>query len=254
VSEFDEPTVAIIKHTNPCGVGSAQTLSEAYGRAFATDRKSSFGGIVAMNRELDLETAERIDEVFTEVIVAPRFPETVLDFLRRKKDRRVVRMTAEPSTQDELEIRSVPGGLLLQEHDRTRAEHETFTVVSARKPTEKELKSMLYAWRVVKHVRSNAVVYATTDRTLGIGAGQMSRVDSVRLAARKAADAGLDLHGSALASDAFFPFADGLMEGTTTGASAVIQPGGSIRDHEVIRAADDNHIAMVFTGRRHFKH
>ncbi len=254
VAEFDEPTVAIIKHTNPCGVGSGATLIEAYARALATDSKSAFGGIVAMNRPLDRDAAEKMNEIFTEVIVAPGFPESVLEFLKKKKDRRLIRTAADLRALDELELKSVPGGLLVQDVDRARIPKDNLRVVTKRKPTEEELKAMLYAWRVAKHVKSNAIVYARSDRTIGIGAGQMSRVDSARIAAQKAVEARLDVKGTAVASDAFFPFADGLLEAVKAGSTAVIQPGGSIRDEEVIRAADDNTIAMVLTGIRHFKH
>jgi len=254
VAEFDEPTVAIVKHTNPCGVGSGVTLLEAYAKALATDSKSAFGGIVAMNRPLDHEAAERINEVFTDAIVAPGFPEPVLEFLKKKKDRRLVRVTADLRSLDEFEVRSVPGGLLVQDSDRARLTRDDFKVVTKRKPTEEETKSMLFAWRVAKHVKSNAIVYARTDRTIGIGAGQMSRVNSARIAAHKAVEAGLNPNGTAVASDAFFPFADGLLEAVKVGSTAVIQPGGSVRDEEVTRAADEHNIAMVFTGIRHFKH
>ena len=254
VEEFDEPTVAIIKHTNPCGVGSGVTLLEAYSRAFATDTKSAFGGVVAMNRTLDSETAAKINEVFTEVVVAPGFPESVLEFLKKKKDRRLIRVSGTVRSRDELEIRSVPGGLLVQSPDRDPLVEESLRVVTQRKPTDQEMAALMYAWRVVRHVKSNAIVYARADRTMGIGAGQMSRVDSSRIAAQKAVEAGLNLKGTAVASDAFFPFADGLLEAVKAGSTAVIQPGGSVRDAEVIRAADENNIAMVFTGIRHFKH
>ncbi len=254
VAEFDEPTVAIIKHTNPCGVGSGSTILEAYSKALATDMKSAFGGIVAMNRPLDLEAAERIDGIFTEVVIAPGFSADVLEFLKKKKDRRLIRIAADLRALDELEIKSVPGGLLIQDSDRARITKDSLKVVTRRKPTEEELRAMMYAWRVAKHVKSNAIVYARTDRTVGIGAGQMSRVDSSRIAAQKAIDAGLSVKGTAVASDAFFPFADGLLEAVRAGSTAVIQPGGSIRDEEIIHAADDNKIAMVFTGIRHFKH
>lgn len=254
VTEFDEPTVAIIKHTNPCGVGSGATLVEAYIKALATDSKSAFGGIVATNRPLDQEAAEEIGKIFTEVVVAPGFPEPVLEFLKKKKDRRLIRIAADLRALNELEIKSVPGGLLVQDSDKARFTHDSLKVVTKRKPTEEEMKAMIYAWRIAKHVKSNAIVYARTDRAIGIGAGQMSRVDSSRLAAQKAVDAGLVVKGTAMASDAFFPFADGLLEAVKAGSTAVIQPGGSVRDEEVIGAADDNNIAMVFTGIRHFKH
>jgi phosphoribosylaminoimidazolecarboxamide formyltransferase/IMP cyclohydrolase len=254
VAEFDEPTVAIIKHTNPCGVGSGATLLEAYTKALATDSKSAFGGIVAMNRPLDLAAAEEINKIFTEVVVAPGFPEPVLDLLKKKKDRRLVRIAADLLALNELEIKSVPGGLLVQDSDKASVTRDSLKVVTKRKPTDEETKAMMYAWRIAKHVKSNAIVYARTDRAIGIGAGQMSRVDSSRIAAQKAVEAGLVAKGTAVASDAFFPFADGLLEAVKAGSTAVIQPGGSIRDEEVIYAADENDIAMVFTGVRHFKH
>jgi len=254
VAEFDEPTVAIVKHTNPCGVGSAATLAEAYTKAFATDTKSPFGGIVAVNRPLDLETAQRINEIFTEVILAPDFPADVLEYLKKKKDRRLLRVAVDLRTHAGLEARAVPGGFLVQDTDRVRAGEDGFRVVTKRQPTPREFDALRFAWRVVKHVKSNAIVYTLADRTLGIGAGQMSRVDSAKIAVQKAADAGLSLQGSAVGSDAFFPFADGLMEAVQAGSTAVIQPGGSVRDEEVITAADDHDVAMVFTGRRHFKH
>jgi phosphoribosylaminoimidazolecarboxamide formyltransferase/IMP cyclohydrolase len=256
VLEFTLPTLAIIKHNNPCGVASADTLLDAWNKAFATDVKSPFGGIVAVNRPLDLPAAEAINQIFTEVIIAPEYPEEVLELLRRKKDRRIVRVDfsklAEALAQPQL--RSVAGGVLVQGYDGALIGADGVSVVTRREPTGEEKAAMEFAWRVAKHVKSNAIVYASADRTLGIGAGQMSRVDSAMIAARKAAIAGLDLRGSAVASDAFFPFADGLMEAVEAGASAVIQPGGSIRDQEVIDAADANGLAMAFTGMRHFRH
>lgn len=254
VTEFDEPTVAIIKHTNPCGVGTAATLREAYAKAFATDTKSPYGGIVAVNRPLDTDAAQKINEVFTEVIIAPGYPENVLEFLRKKKDRRLIRVADDLRERRGLDVRSVPGGFLVQRPDSGQAADEQFRVVTKRQPTDAEIEALRFAWRVAKHVKSNAIVYAALDRTLGIGAGQMSRLDSARIAAMKAKEAGLNLNGSVVASDAYFPFADGLLEAIHAGSTAVIQPGGSIRDEEVIRAADENNIAMVFTGIRHFRH
>jgi phosphoribosylaminoimidazolecarboxamide formyltransferase/IMP cyclohydrolase len=254
VADFEEPTVAIIKHSNPCGVGSSGTLADAYAKAFTTDKASSFGGIVAVNRVLDMEAAQRINEVFTEVIIAPEYPGEVLEFLRKKKDRRLIRVTPRFQPYAGLQMRAVPGGLLVQDHDAIRPEAEQFNVVTKRAPTEQEIKAMRFAWRVAKHVKSNAIVYAREDRTLGIGAGQMSRVDSSRIAAMKAREAGLDVTGSAVASDAYFPFPDGLLAAVEAGSTAVIQPGGSVRDGEVIAAADAHGIAMVCTGTRHFRH
>ncbi len=253
-SEFEKPSVIIVKHNNPCGVGSAETVEEAYAKALATDAKSAFGGIVVLNRPLTLAAAEKINDLFTEVIVAPAFAEGVLDFLKRKKDRRLIQQMIDVRSAKEFDIRGVVGGLLVQEQDQLRIKRDDLRTVTHRKPTDHDLDAMLFAWRVVKHVKSNAIVYARGDRTLGIGAGQMSRVDSSRIAAMKAADAGFDLAGCAVASDAFFPFADGLLEAIRAGATAVIQPGGSVRDEEVISVANENNVAMVFTGVRHFRH
>ncbi|MBI1806848.1 MAG: bifunctional phosphoribosylaminoimidazolecarboxamide formyltransferase/IMP cyclohydrolase [Ignavibacteria bacterium] len=254
VEEFDDPTVVIIKHTNPCGVGSAPALADAYTKAFATDTKSAFGGIVAVNRVLDMSTAQQVDKVFTEVIIAPGFSDGVLEFLRKKKDRRLVKQRAALRSQTQLVIKQIAGGVLLQTPDDLGFIPEQLTIVTKRAPTDNERASMMFAWRVAKHVKSNAIVYARTDCTVGVGAGQMSRFDSSRIAVLKAQEAGLELRGTAVASDAFFPFADGLLEAVKAGATAVIQPGGSVRDEEVIKAADDNNIAMIFTGVRHFKH
>jgi len=254
IAEFDEPTVAIVKHTNPCGVGSAATLAEAYDKAFATDTKSPFGGIVAVNRPLDLAAAEKINAVFTEVVIAPEYPPEVLAFLQKKKDRRILRCSVDFRAQRRHDVRSVPGGFLVQESDMPGMSREEFRVVTKRAPTADEECALRFAWCVTKHVKSNAIVYATADRTLGVGAGQMSRVDSARIAAEKAAEAGLSLAGSVVGSDAFFPFSDALLEAVRAGSRAVIQPGGSVRDAEVIAAADEHDIAMVFTGTRHFRH
>lgn len=254
VAEFDEPTAAIIKHTNPCGVGSALNLAEAYKKAFSTDTKSAFGSIVAVNKVLDIATAEIINNIFTEVVVAPSFADGVVDFLKRKKDRRVILSKMEAETFDGLDVKSIPGGLLVQTSDNRRLKPEELKVVTKRKPTPEEIAAMMFAWRVAKNVKSNAIVYALSDRTIGIGAGQMSRVDSAQVAARKAAAMGLSVQDTAVASDAFFPFADGLLEAIHAGSTSVIQPGGSVRDEEVISAADKHNVAMVFTGIRHFKH
>ncbi len=254
VAEFDEPTIVIVKHNNPCGVGSGKTLTEAYKKAFATDQKSAFGGIVAMNAPLDLETSKLINQIFTEVIVAPYFDDGVLDMLKQKKERRIIKQIRQLKNYNELIIKNIVGGVLVQTPDNLLVGTDDIKVVTKRAPTEYEREAMLFGWKVAKHVKSNAIVYARPDRTIGIGAGQMSRFDSSRIAALKAQEAGLDLRGTAVASDAFFPFSDGLLEAVKAGATAVIQPGGSIRDTEVIKAADDNNIAMVFTGLRHFKH
>jgi phosphoribosylaminoimidazolecarboxamide formyltransferase/IMP cyclohydrolase len=252
VTEFDEPTVAIIKHTNPCGVGSAETLADAWEKALATDKQSAFGGVIASNRAVDGELAEKIAEIFSEVIVAPDFLAVALEILRKKKNLRLVKMAGSP--RENLEWRTVSGGILAQEADTRLVSATDFKRVTRRKPTEAEERAMLFAWRVAKHVKSNAIVFAGENRTLGIGAGQMSRVDSVKLAAWKAREAGLDLRGSACASDGFFPFADGVTAAAESGATAVIQPGGSVRDEEVIAAANERNLTMVFTGIRHFRH
>ncbi len=260
IDEFADapPTVAILKHTNPCGVASAQTLAEAYDGAFATDRQSPFGGIVVVNMALDMATAERIDSVFTEIIIAPDFEEGVLPFLMQKKNRRLLRQTAAARTDGAPDIRSVAGGLLVQDRDPVLEDAETLrgllNVVTKRFPTDAEWRDLDFAWRVAKHVKSNAIVYAGRGRTLGIGAGQMSRVDSSEIAVAKSQKSELDLRGSVVASDAFFPFADGLLEAARHGVTAAIQPGGSIRDEDVIAAADTHDMAMVFTGKRHFRH
>jgi len=252
VAEFDAPTVVIIKHTNPCGVGSADTLEEAYRKAFATDTKAPFGGIIAVNRSLDMKAAAAMNEIFTEIILAPSFDPGVLEFLMKKKDRRIVQIMH--SSHDGYDVRSVSGGLLVQTRDTARITHEQLKVVTQRQPSPQELEAMLFVWKVAKHVKSNAIVYGAVDRTLAVGAGQMSRIDSSKIAVWKSKESNLSLKGSVVASDAFFPFADGLLEAVSAGATAVIQPGGSIRDEEVIKAANDHNIAMVFTGIRHFKH
>ncbi len=253
VAEFDEPTVVILKHTNPCGVGSASTLQDAYRKAFATDTKAPYGGIIAVNRPLDMSAAQAMSEIFTEIILAPSFEPGVFEYLMKKKDRRIIQILS-AQKKNELDIRSVPGGVLVQNKDTARVISSELKVVTKRAPTADEMSAMLFAWRVVKHMKSNAIVYCVKDRTLGVGAGQMSRVDSSKIAVWKSKESNLSLEGSVVASDAYFPFADGLLEAVSAGATAVIQPGGSIRDEEVIRAADENNIAMVFTGIRHFKH
>jgi len=253
--EFDDPTVVIIKHTNPCGVGSATTLVEAWAHAFATDTVSPFGGIVAVNRQVDLAFAETVHGIFTEVIIAPSYTPEALALLQKKKDRRLMTVSYDALRASiGTEIRSVAGGYLVQSSDAALLDTEALRVVTSRTPTNHEHAAMLYAWKIAKHVKSNAIVYASHDRSLAIGAGQMSRVDSARIAVRKAQDAGIDLAGCAVASDAFFPFADGLLQAAEAGATCVIQPGGSIRDQEVIDAANAQGLAMMFTGMRHFKH
>jgi phosphoribosylaminoimidazolecarboxamide formyltransferase/IMP cyclohydrolase len=252
VAEFDEPTVAIIKHTNPCGVGSAATLLEAWQLAYATDKQAPFGGIIAVNRPLDAAIADTIAEIFSEVIVAPDFLPDALAILQKKKNLRLIKQASVGSSQ--FSVRSVTGGVLLQERDTRLVSAADLKVVTKREPTQSERHAMLFAWRVVKHVKSNAIVFAAEGRTLGIGAGQMSRVDASKLAVWKAGEAGLSLKGSVAASDAFFPFPDGVIVAAEAGATAVIQPGGSVRDAETVVAANDRNMAMIFTGIRHFRH
>ncbi|MBU3664956.1 MAG: bifunctional phosphoribosylaminoimidazolecarboxamide formyltransferase/IMP cyclohydrolase [Chthoniobacterales bacterium] len=254
IGEFDAPTVAILKHTNPCGVGSDDDdLCAAWEKAFATDRQAPFGGIIICNRPLTAPLASAIAEIFSEVIIAPDFEPEARALLQKKKNLRLMllRGLPQPAPRD---VRSVIGGVLVQDHDASSEKPEASQVVTARPPTQSELRAMEFGWKVVKHVKSNAIVFAGPDRTLGIGAGQMSRVDSVRIAVWKAGEAGLSLRGSAVASDAFFPFPDGLVSAAEAGAVACIQPGGSVRDAEVIAAADARKMAMVFTGKRHFRH
>lgn len=246
--------VAIIKHTNPCGVGTGETLLAAWEKALATDREAPFGGIIAVNRTLDLPLAEAIAEIFTEIIIAPDFTPDALALLQRKKNLRLLRALRPVSAAREIVLRSVPGGVLAQEADRSPLAAEEWRVVTRRAPSAGEERALRFAWRVVKHVKSNAIVYAGVDRTLGVGAGQMSRVDSSRLAVWKAQNVGLSLQNSVVASDALFPFADGVQAALAAGATAIVQPGGSLRDEEVIAAADAAGAAMVFTGRRHFRH
>jgi len=258
IHEFRRPAVAILKHTNPCGVGAdSEDLRAAWEKAFETDRQAPFGGVIVCNRPLTLSMARVISEIFTDVIIAPDFETEARALLKKKKNLRLIEMSE--SYRDclkETVIRSAPGGLMVMDADPValgldRIEEK---VVTQRPPTAEEIEAMRFAWRVVKHVRSNAIVFATSDRTLGIGAGQMSRVDSCRIAVWKAEQAGLSLKGSVVASDAMFPFADGLISALDAGATAAIQPGGSVRDEEVIAAANERDAAMVFTGVRHFLH
>jgi phosphoribosylaminoimidazolecarboxamide formyltransferase/IMP cyclohydrolase len=254
IGEFERPTVAILKHTNPCGLGSAETLIEAWEKAYATDRQAPFGGIIIVNRTLEGDLAARIADIFTEVIIAPRFSDEALAILGKKKNLRLM-IAKEGLGADALrEVRSVVGGVLVQDRNRTLGDRSSFRVVTKRQPSTAEWDAMMFAWKVCKHVKSNAIVYCRGEQTLGIGAGQMARVDSSKIAVWKAGEAGLDLKGSVVASEALFPFADGLIAAADAGASAAIQPGGSVRDEEVIKAADDRGMAMVFTGIRHFRH
>lgn len=257
ISEFvsDPATLAILKHTNPCGVGQGANLKQAWDKAYATDRQAPFGGIIAVNRPLDLAVAEAISEIFSEVIVAPEFTPEALALLQKKKNLRLLKMLKSPSENQPWDVRSVGArSFLLQQKDLVKTTEQTLRIVTRRKPTQNELDAMLFGWRVVKHVKSNAIVYADAGRTLGVGAGQMSRVDASRIAVWKAGEAKLPLQGSVVCSDAFFPFPDGLIAAAEAGATAAIQPGGSVRDAEVIAAADERNLAMAFTGIRHFRH
>jgi phosphoribosylaminoimidazolecarboxamide formyltransferase/IMP cyclohydrolase len=253
VQDFAELAVTIIKHTNPSGIGTGGSNLEAYRRALSTDPVSAFGGIVALNQKVDAETARAINEVFTEVVVAPDFTPEALEIFKTKKNLRVLRV-------DPVENRSgytykqISGGMLVQEKDLYRITEADLKFVTDRKPSEDELKAMLLAWKVCKHVKSNAIVFANQNQTLGVGAGQMNRVDSVRIAAMRAERFELPLTGAAMASDAFFPFRDNIDEAAKFGISAIIQPGGSVRDEEVIQASNEHGLAMALTGIRHFNH
>lgn len=257
IAEFqgDKPTLAILKHTNPCGVGQGSDLKAAWDKAYATDQQAPFGGIIAVNQPLDLPCAEAISEIFSEVIIAPEFAPEALALLQKKKNLRLLRLLKNPAQAPGYDLRSVSAeSFLLQERDLKSTSAADLQIVTKRKPTEQELRAMLFGWRVVKHLKSNAIVYVGEDLTLGVGAGQMSRVDSSRIAVWKAGEAALPLKGSVVCSDAFFPFPDGLIAAATAGATAAIQPGGSVRDQEVIAAADERDMAMAFTGVRHFRH
>ncbi len=251
VQEWSEPVVAIIKHTNPCGVATAAELATAYRRARDTDPVSAYGGIIGVNRPLDAATAREIAATFVEAIAAPGFDEEALALLRAKKALRLLSVPPLGSGSPGLELRRVGGGLLVQEPDGVDLDPATLRVVTRRDPSESERRALRFAWRVAKHVKSNAIVLATEEATVGVGAGQMSRVDSVRLACQKARR---PTQGTVLASDAFFPFRDGVDAAAEAGVTAVIQPGGSVRDAEIIAAADTHNLAMVFTGLRHFRH
>ena len=261
-AEFEAPAVAIIKHANPCGVATGSDLADAYARALKCDPVSAFGGIVAVNRPFDAAIAEALGSIFLEVIIAPEVTAEARELLAKKKNLRLLETGAMPDPAEAgLTMKLLSGGFLLQDRDCGHVGRDDLKVVSKRPPTDAEIADLLFAFTVAKHVKSNAIVYAKAGATVGIGAGQMSRVDSTRIAARKSADAAEAagestplVQGSVVASDAFFPFADGLITAAEAGATAVIQPGGSIRDEEVIAAADERGLAMVFTGMRHFRH
>lgn len=252
VKEFENPACVIVKHNNPCGVAESDDILTAYKLALQTDPKSAFGGIVAFNRELDGETAKILTELFLEVIVAPSFSQEALDILKSKKNLRLVKVKNFEKDTVGKDLKRLSGGYLIQ--DRDKGLYETMEVVTQRKPTEKEMQDLVFALKVVKHVKSNAVVIAKDKRSIGIGVGQTSRVDSLETAVKKAKEFGLDLEGSVLASEAFFPFRDSIDFAVKYGIKAVVQPGGSIRDSEVIQACNEYGIAMIFTKMRHFKH
>jgi phosphoribosylaminoimidazolecarboxamide formyltransferase/IMP cyclohydrolase len=246
--------LAILKHNTPCGVGAGATVLDAYRKAFATDPESPFGGILIANREWDLQLTQAVDEIFTEVLIAPSFSRDALEVLQKKKNRRLIRWHVERTPAAQSEMRSVIGGMLVQDRDSTCEPAREAKVATRRPPSANELEAMDFGWRVVKHVKSNAIVFAAADRTLAIGGGQTSRVDAVLLARDKAARQNISLSGSALASDAYFPFPDGVEHGIAAGATAIIQPGGSVRDPDAIAAADRAGATMVLTGVRHFRH
>ncbi len=253
VKEFEETAAVVVKHNNPCGVAIADTVEEAYTEAFSRDPKSGYGGIVALNRPVDLKTAEKMVEVFLEVIAAPEFEKDAFEFLTAKKrNLRLVKVKNFDKKPEGLEYRRITGGILVQ--DRDLELYEKWDIVSKREPTEQEIKDLLFAWKVVKHVKSNSVVIAKDQKSVGIGPGQTSRVDSLETAVRKANEFGFSTEGAVLASEAFLPFRDSVDEAAKHGITAIVQPGGSIRDPEVIEAVDEHNMALIFTGMRHFKH
>ncbi len=253
INEFTEPACAILKHTNPCGVAVGTDIKDAYQKAFSTDTASPFGGIVIVNRKLDKATAEEMDKIFTEIVIAPDYDEDTLSFLFKKKNRRVIKIN-QPELVNAMELKSVTGGLLVQDVNKIVVNEKEMKTVTERAPGDDELRDLIFAMKVCKHTKSNAVIYAKDGRTLGIGGGQPSRVDSSMLAVNKAKRFGHDLEGCSVASDAFFPFPDGVIEAAKAGAKSVIHPGGSVNDEVVIKAANEHGLAMVLTGIRHFRH
>ncbi len=251
VREFEEPTVVAMKHMNPCGVGTGSNLFEAYQKAYEADPISIFGGVIAVNRPVDAKTAAEMKKIFLEIIIAPSFTDEALDILRSKKNLRLLKLDGATTEQNTLKFQSVGGGMLVQEEDKGFVNKKECQVVTDRAPTEEEWEQLLFAWKVVKHVKSNAIVLAKDFRTTGVGAGQMNRVGSARIAIKQA---GQGAKGSVLASDAFFPMKDTVETAAAAGITAIIQPGGSIRDKESIEEANKHGIAMIFTGVRHFKH
>ena len=255
VRAFDKPTCVIVKHANPCGVAEAETVCDAYDLAFKTDPTSAFGGIIAFNRELDKATAEEINtRQFVEFVLATSFETAALKELAKKKNIRVLCVDLKQDNPYPGVIKKVSGGILIQSDDNLIVPKENLKCVTKRQPTEEEINDLMFAWKVAKFVKSNAIIYAKNKQTIGIGAGQMSRVISAEIASLKAKEEGLEVKGAVMASDAFFPFRDGIDKAATSGIAAIIQPGGSIRDEEIISAADENNIAMLFTSNRHFRH
>jgi phosphoribosylaminoimidazolecarboxamide formyltransferase/IMP cyclohydrolase len=253
VKQYDEPCCVIVKHANPCGVALADNISDAYQRAFSTDPESAFGGIIAFNRKLDADTAQRIVEAqFVEVIIAPEVDDAAIDAVASKENVRLLSCGQWQQAQKRSDYKHVNGGILVQNADQ--ALYDGLTVVGDIKPDDEQMKDLVFAWQVAKFVKSNAIVYAHDGMTIGVGAGQMSRINSARIAAIKAEHAGFKVAGSVMASDAFFPFRDGIDAANEAGIRAVIQPGGSMRDDEVIAAANEYGMAMIFTGMRHFRH
>lgn len=251
VKEFTEAAVVAVKHMNPCGVGVGADIHEAYTRAYEADPVSIFGGIIAANREIDKATAEKLHEIFLEIIIAPSFSKEALEVLQSKKNLRLLTVNIEKAVSASKKLTSVQGGLLVQEEDTLSLDEDTITIPTKREPTEQEWNDLKLAWKVVKHVKSNAIVLTKDNMTVGVGAGQMNRVGSAKIAITQAGD---KAQGSALASDAFFPMPDTVEEAAKAGVTVIIQPGGSIRDEDSIKKADEFGIAMVFTGVRHFKH
>ena len=253
INEFYEPACAIIKHTNPSGVACGENILEAYKKAFACDTVSPFGGIVIVNRELDLPTAVEIDKIFTEIVIAPGFDKDALELLLKKKNRRLIKFK-QIENLNGMNVKSIVGGLLVQDNDNVVVNESEMKCVTERKPSIEEVRDLMFAMKVAKHTKSNSVVYAKNLQTVGIGGGQPSRIDSSRLAVEKAKRFGMDIQGSAVASDAYFPFADGLIEAGKAGATSAIEPGGSVNDEEVIKAANEHGLAMLFSGIMHFRH
>ena len=255
VREFINPACVIVKHANPCGVAEANSIDDAYDLAFKTDPTSAFGGIIALNKTVSLATAKEINSrQFVEVIIAPEFEEEAINEFSNKKNIRILKVDIKQDNPYPGTIKKVSGGILVQDDDEKSVGIDDLKCVTKRQPSKDEMQDLMFAWKVAKFVKSNAIVYARKKKTIGIGAGQMSRVVSAEIANLKAKEEGLEVEGAVMASDAFFPFRDGIDKAATSGIAAIIQPGGSIKDDEVIAAADEHNIAMVFTGTRHFRH